>query len=131
MLLLLVRSNSMKIKLRKSLPLSITSILDDSQLDAIKLSLNNEIALIQGPPGTGKTYVGGILTSILLQNISSPILIVCYTNHALDQFIERIMKYTDQIIRVGGRCNSEKVQKFMLKKFWQRLKNLITAKRIK
>ena len=101
----------------KSLPLSITSILDDSQLEAIKLSLNNEIALIQGPPGTGKTYVGGILTSILLQNISSPILIVCYTNHALDQFIEHIMNYTRKIIRIGGRCNNENVKQFAIKNF--------------
>ena len=100
-----------------SLPLSLKNILDKSQLEAIQLSLNNEIALIQGPPGTGKTYVGGILTSILLQNISSPILIVCYTNHALDQFIEHIMEYTNKIIRIGGRCNNEKVKQFGIKNF--------------
>ena len=113
----------------KSLPISLTSILDDSQLNAIKLSLNNEIALIQGPPGTGKTYVGGILTSILLQNISSPILIVCYTNHALDQFIEHIMNYTRKIIRIGGRCNNENVKQFAIKNFRMGRKNFTKINR--
>ena len=109
--------NNKRFDINGTFPLELTNKLDQSQLNAIKLVFQNEIALIQGPPGTGKTYMAEILTSLLLQNINSPILVVCYTNHALDQFIERIMKYTDQIIRVGGRCNSEKVQEFMLKNF--------------
>ena len=98
-------------------PIGLRNLLDDSQLNAIKNVFKNEIALVQGPPGTGKTYMAEILTKILLENIKSPILVVCYTNHALDQFIERIMKYTNQIIRIGGRCNNEKVQQFMIKNF--------------
>ncbi len=72
--------------------------LDESQLEALKLALRNELALIQGPPGTGKTFIGYKLVQILLDNRnlwlekysgeSRPILVVCYTNHALDQFLE-------------------------------------------
>ena len=37
-----------------------------------------------------------------------PILIVCYTNHALDQFLEGIHKFHPEgIVRVGGRSQSE------------------------
>lgn len=42
------------------------------------------------PPG--KTYVGLKIVRALLDNKAwgpkSPILVVCYTNHALDQFLE-------------------------------------------
>ena len=31
-----------------------TEELDDSQVEALKLALTHEVALIQGPPGTGK-----------------------------------------------------------------------------
>jgi superfamily II DNA or RNA helicase len=49
--------------------------------------LTKEVALIQGPPGTGKTYCGALGVKILLDNRtseSSPIVVACYTNHALD-----------------------------------------------
>ena len=40
-----------------------------------------------------------------------PILVVCYTNHALDQFLEGILDFhPDGIIRVGGRSQSEKIE---------------------
>ena len=32
--------------------------LDNSQLEAVKMALTKEFAVIQGPPGTGKTYIG-------------------------------------------------------------------------
>ena len=93
--------------------------LDTSQKDAINFSLNNKITLIQGPPGTGKTYVGGNITNILLKKVKSPILVVCYTNHALDQFIEHIMEYNKNIVRIGGRCKNEKIKQFMIKNLRQ------------
>ncbi|CAM6099893.1 unnamed protein product [Calypogeia fissa] len=88
--------------------------LDRAQLDALKQGLTRELAIIQGPPGTGKTFLGLILVKILLANLnqrrgykpvprstpievvepeeevcdfSGSILIICYTNHALDQFL--------------------------------------------
>ncbi len=88
---------------------------DESQLEAVRAALTQEIAVIQGPPGTGKTYIGLKIVRALLHNISvwnaeddeSPILVVCYTNHALDQFLEGILEFNQNIVRVGGRSNSE------------------------
>ena len=37
-----------------------------------------------------------------------PFLVVCYTNHALDQFLEGIHKFhSEGIVRIGGRSQSE------------------------
>eukprot|EP00897_Mesotaenium_endlicherianum_P010730 jgi/Mesen1/9686/ME000680S09085 len=38
---------------------------------------------------------------------TGPILVVCYTNHALDQFLEGILAYEKSVVRIGGRCKSE------------------------
>lgn len=94
--------------------------LDASQLDAFKLSLTRELALVQGPPGTGKTYVGLQVVRSLLQNVvprlsARPILVVCYTNHALDQFLEGILEVTNNIVRLGSRSKSEVLRPFNLR----------------
>ena len=45
-----------------------------------------------------------------------PILVVCYTNHALDQFLEGILGFCPKgIVRVGSRCKSSKLEEFILK----------------
>ena len=72
---------------------------NESQMRAFKLALTKEFAVIQGPPGTGKTFVGLKIAQALLTNSSiwndsgkkSPILMVSYTNHALDQFLEGLL----------------------------------------
>ena len=88
------------------------------------MALTQELSLIQGPPGTGKTYIGLKIVEILLQNkniwdphMTSPILVVCYTNHALDQFLEGILKFNQKtkIIRIGGRSKSDTLQPCMLR----------------
>ncbi|NXC85444.1 ZNFX1 protein, partial [Cercotrichas coryphoeus] len=98
--------------------------LDESQMQALNLALTKELAIIQGPPGTGKTYVGLKIVQALLtndhvwQSTSSkrPILIVCYTNHALDQFLEGILSFhDDEIVRIGGRSSSAALHRFTLK----------------
>ena len=107
-----------------------TSMLDQSQLEALKLALTKEISIIQGPPGTGKTYIGKKIVEALLVNkrlwdptSSSPVLVVCYTNHALDQFLEGVIEMLNcdpsdaanadyKIIRIGSRCTNEVVNKF-------------------
>ena len=44
----------------------------------------------------------------LLLSERRPILVVCYTNHALDQFLEGIHKFHPKgIVRIGGRSKSE------------------------
>ncbi|XP_069099575.1 NFX1-type zinc finger-containing protein 1 isoform X1 [Pleurodeles waltl] len=98
--------------------------LDDSQMKALQLALTKELAVIQGPPGTGKTYVGLKIAQALLTNDhvwqinhrTFPVLVVCYTNHALDQFLEGIHSFLAKgIVRVGGRSNSEILKKFTLR----------------
>ena len=67
-----------------------------SQMSAFKMALTKKFAVIQGPPGTGKTYVGQKIARVLLHSASqwqgegkrSPILMVSYTNHALDDFLK-------------------------------------------
>ena len=99
--------------------------LNASQLEAIQTALTTEFSVIQGPPGTGKTYIGLKIVETLIDNWrcwnlnrSSPMLMVCYTNHALDQFLEGVLEFLPRgLIRVGGRSKSEKLENFNLKKF--------------
>lgn len=125
--------------------------LDESQYRALQFALTKEFVLIQGPPGTGKTHVGLMIAKTLLHNKhlwmneqkineynlqdkicekeekinepSSAMLIVCYTNHALDQFIEGVVNLLDpknikqwesKLVRVGSRCSNENINKFSL-----------------
>lgn len=100
--------------------------LDVTQYTALQAAVTKEFAIIQGPPGTEKTYIGLKIVQILLANHTywhrkrlrkrSPILVVCYTNHALDQFLEGILKLCKDIdiVRVGGRCKNEAVEPFSL-----------------
>ena len=92
----------------------IKTNMDDSQLDALKHALTKEIAVIQGPPGTGKTFVGLKVMRALLDNRElrgvgnvGPIMIVCYTNHALDQFLEGVLSFESNVIRIGSRSKSD------------------------
>ncbi|KAH3703326.1 hypothetical protein DPMN_078360 [Dreissena polymorpha] len=99
----------------------------DSQLRAIQNALSREFAIIQGPPGTGKAYIGLKLAKVLLHNkdtwgnesgMTSPMLIVCYTNHALDQFLEGVAKfYRGDLVRVGDRSKSERLKNYTLKQY--------------
>ena len=100
--------------------------LNSSQLQALRTAITTELSVIQGPPGTGKTYVGAKIVRCLLENRiawdpqkNSPMLMVCYTNHALDQFLEKVLEFLNEedIIRVGGRCKSKRLEGCNLKKF--------------
>ncbi|RXG51957.1 NFX1-type zinc finger-containing protein 1 [Armadillidium vulgare] len=87
-------------------PLSEELRLDESQRRALYAALTRQMAIIQGPPGTGKTYLGLLITKIILTSklpkTQSPILVVCYTNHALDQFLRGMLSFTENICRVGS-----------------------------
>ena len=50
-----------------------------------------------------------------------PIVIVTYTNHALDQFLEYILEYEDNIIRIGTRIDREELNEKTLPKVARRL----------
>uniref|UniRef100_A0A336MJY3 CSON002182 protein n=1 Tax=Culicoides sonorensis TaxID=179676 RepID=A0A336MJY3_CULSO len=80
--------------------------LDDAQMEAYKRALTQEFSLIQGPPGTGKTHIGLEIILTLLKHTKEKILVVCYTNHALDQTLTGVLKETDEIIRFGDQSKN-------------------------
>lgn len=93
---------------------SLPTTMDQSQLNAVKNAITKEVSVIQGPPGTGKTFVGLKVMRALLDNrdarglgSNGPILVVCFTNHALDQFLEGIMEFEPNVVRIGSRSKSE------------------------
>ena len=76
---------------------------------------------LQGPPGTGKTFVGVEIMKVLLSEKNrkstaiGPILTICYTNHALDQFLECLLdNKINKIVRLGARSKSERIREFNL-----------------
>ncbi|KAK4512223.1 uncharacterized protein ATC70_003759 [Mucor velutinosus] len=100
--------------------------MDRTQMDALRTILSHNLSIVQGPPGTGKTYVGTYAMRVLLNNYDGslgPIVCICQTNHALDQFLEHILDYSNEIVRVGGRSKSELLKDhtlFELKKTYDR-----------
>eukprot|EP00210_Caulerpa_lentillifera_P007100 g6793.t1 len=106
------------------------STLDMSQAEALKTALTHELAIVQGPPGTGKTFLALQVMRALLsftddddfgrssygQKSLAPILCVCFTNHALDQFLVGLLDAgITGVVRVGGNCKNERLEKFNLK----------------
>ena len=97
---------------KKLLPKS----LNESQREAMMLAFSQEVALIQGPPGTGKSFVGEEIIDIIYNHTDVKILIECYTNHALDQFLEGLLnKGMKGIVRIGGRSKSSKLEAMNVK----------------
>lgn len=103
------------------------SSLDDAQRLSTLNALGSGLALIQGPPGTGKSYTGVAIIKTLLKNRVvaklGPIICVCYTNHALDQLLEHLVKDgVEQLIRLGSRSKSEVLQDLNLHHISKELK---------
>ncbi|KAG9842726.1 hypothetical protein KCU98_g8248, partial [Aureobasidium melanogenum] len=97
------------------------SSLDDTQASALLSSLSRSFALIQGPPGTGKSYTGVALMKTLVSNKKAaalgPILVVIFTNHALDQSLKHLLDHCiTQIIRLGSNSRSERMADINLRK---------------
>ncbi|RPB18740.1 P-loop containing nucleoside triphosphate hydrolase protein [Terfezia boudieri ATCC MYA-4762] len=102
--------------------------LDRGQCEALIGGLTRELALIQGPPGTGKSYVGVQLCKILLHNNGKlklgPIVCVCYTNHALDQFLVDLLESgVERIVRLGSRSKEEKLEPYTLRNVAQKVES--------
>ncbi|KAH8922476.1 P-loop containing nucleoside triphosphate hydrolase protein [Atractiella rhizophila] len=100
--------------------------LDPSQIDALLDCLSRELAIVEGPPGTGKSYLGCELTRVLLNNGYSGILTLCFTNHALDQFLEHLLdgNVTKKLIRIGARSKSDKLTAYNLREAVEALAQL-------
>ncbi|XP_046560625.1 NFX1-type zinc finger-containing protein 1-like [Haliotis rubra] len=99
-------------------PTAATLGLNPSQYESLRNALTKEFSIIQGPPGTGKTFIGLKIAKALLHNShqwKKPMLIVCYTNHALDQFLEGIISFHSKgVIRVGSRISKECLEGYSL-----------------
>ncbi|KDQ16534.1 hypothetical protein BOTBODRAFT_107034 [Botryobasidium botryosum FD-172 SS1] len=94
------------------------SRLDPSQADAIVDALCREISLIQGPPGTGKSYTGVELIRVLIANKITPIILIAFTNHALDHMLLSVMDagITSNIVRLGSRSANERIAELSLER---------------
>ncbi|KAF9586547.1 NFX1-type zinc finger-containing protein 1 [Lunasporangiospora selenospora] len=88
--------------------------------EAMDRLLRRELAIVQGPPGTGKTFLGLLTAHMMLEychlKTTNPIIVICQTNHALDQFLEGVMKFEERVIRVGSRSKSPTVSEITLYK---------------
>ncbi|KAL7565937.1 hypothetical protein ACA910_008397 [Epithemia clementina (nom. ined.)] len=90
--------------------------LDASQAEAVVHSLTSRVSLIQGPPGTGKTFIGGLFAQLVRLNTDETILCVCFTNHALDQFLEHMLDFGEKsIARLGGRSKSDRAGQYEIR----------------
>ncbi|PYH79142.1 putative nonsense-mediated mRNA decay protein [Aspergillus uvarum CBS 121591] len=86
--------------------------LDASQMQSFVSGLTQKISLIQGPPGTGKSFVGALIAKALFNHSKEAILVMCYTNHALDQFLEDLLDIgisSSAIVRLGSKSSQRTV----------------------
>ncbi|KAK0489357.1 P-loop containing nucleoside triphosphate hydrolase protein, partial [Armillaria novae-zelandiae] len=95
--------------LRDVLSLGKSIILDDAQATSLLSGLKQNVSLIQGPPGTGKSFIGALLAKYIHDFSDQKILVVCYTNHALDQFLEDLLDVgipIGNMVRIGGKSTA-------------------------
>ncbi|KAG2153743.1 uncharacterized protein EDB93DRAFT_1134566 [Suillus bovinus] len=92
------------------------SRLDPSQADAVVDALTREVSLIQGPPGTGKSYTGVELLRVLRANNVGPILMIAFTNHALDHMLSSVLDadITKKVVRLGSRSADERISQYSI-----------------
>jgi hypothetical protein len=118
--------------LQHTLQLKKSTKLDDSQAECLRRGLTQRLTLVQGPPGksqrcfdvimltglgTGKSFIGALMAKGIYLFSSQIILVVCYTNHALDQFLEDLLKIgipADRIVRLGSTTKATSVTQPLL-----------------
>jgi hypothetical protein len=90
------------------------------------VGLTQRLYLIPGPPGndfqmpfiyicfhligTGKSFLGALLGKAIHDHTEQKVLVVCYTNYALDQFLEDLLKIgipSTSMVRLGCRSNAQ------------------------
>jgi len=88
--------------------------LDDNKKQIIINALNaNNYFLIQGPPGTGKTsFILRYITQILFNNTTENVLLVAYTNRAVEEICANLMKIKNVLpafdfLRIGNKESSQ------------------------
>lgn len=121
-----VRLNS-SFELKDLLELSKSTHLDESQAKCFLSGLTQRLSILQGPPGralvitivfishrlislgTGKSFLGALIAKAIYLFSTVKILVVCYTNHALDQFLEDLLDAKipgKDIVRLGSNTKS-------------------------
>ncbi|KAH9066139.1 hypothetical protein EDB87DRAFT_1678878 [Lactarius vividus] len=98
-----------------------SSELDPSQVEAVIGTLTREISLIQGPPGTGKSFTGKEILRVLFSSKIRPIVLIAFTNHALDHMVTSVLdaKITTNVVRLGSRTTDERIEQYSLYKLEQ------------
>lgn len=75
-----------------------------------------DVYLIVGPPGTGKTSFG--MLNVLLEHLTEPtasILLMAYTNRAVDEICSKLVENNLDFIRLGSdTCCSREYRKYLL-----------------
>ena len=77
---------------------------------ALRVRQAEDLFLIIGPPGTGKTSFGLMNTlQEELLDASSSVLLLSYTNRAVDEICSKLMEHDIDFIRIGGKfaCQEE------------------------
>ncbi|KYK57109.1 CbxX/CfqX [Drechmeria coniospora] len=78
-----------------------------AQLNSLINGLENSLAQIQGPPGTGKSFLGALILSFIIGLTNHKVLVISYTNHALDQFLEDLLDIglsENDMVRLGSKA---------------------------
>lgn len=113
-------NNQSCVDISRSLDLKNELQLDASQIRSFISSIKRRVSLIQGPPGTGKSIIGALVAKAIHQLTKQKILVVCYTNHALDQFLEDLIDIgisREEMVRLGSaRKSSSKIEPLVLSK---------------
>ncbi|KAI9704227.1 MAG: hypothetical protein M1836_007088 [Candelina mexicana] len=107
--------------------LETATTLDQGQALALSQNLSRGLTFTQGPPGTGKSYLGVSLTKAVVssQNCANakPVLAVCMTNHALDSFLEDLVKDgITQVARLGAGSKVEWTRPYTLRELSHKIK---------
>lgn len=107
--------------------LNVVKSLYGTQLESFLKSLKNAVHCTHGPPGSGKSFLGValVLSLIEIRNVArssglfnlGPILMISYKNHALDEFLVDVLKWTQHAISPGmmirtGKPEHEKLQNY-------------------
>ncbi|KAI0451342.1 P-loop containing nucleoside triphosphate hydrolase protein [Xylaria acuta] len=91
--------------IQDALRLPSPTTLDKSQAACFVTGMSRRLSAIQGPPGTGKSFIGALLAKAIYSHSDETILILTYKHHALDQFIEDLIKLgipKKVIVRLGS-----------------------------
>jgi hypothetical protein len=86
-----------------------TTSLDQSQRASLLNAVTAPLAVIQGPPGTGKSFIGSRIVKYFHKYSNHKFLLISYTNHALDQFLEELQDVgipNEHMVRLGSKSTT-------------------------